>query len=933
MARTRSPSARSGSRTRRTGRTKPTSARGVNRSLSRYHAKRDFTRTREPSGKDAVRAAPRLRFVIQKHDASRLHYDFRLELDGTFKSWAVTRGPSLDPADKRLAVEVEDHPLAYGDFEGTIPKGEYGGGTVQLWDRGYWTPEPGQSPQDALKSGSLKFKLDGERLNGGWALVRMRSDRNGGKRNNWLLIKHRDAAARPGKGEKVLAEDRSVASGRAMDQIAAGKGRAPRPFMTAKPGKAASAWHSNRGDEAEEPARKGRTPSTRASRGKRAAMPDFVEPQLCRLVPRAPEEPGWGHEVKLDGYRVQLRVADGRVTLKTRKGLDWSAKFEAIAREAEALPDAMIDGEVVALNEGGVPHFATLQAALAADETGKLIFFGFDLLFADGEDLRALALSERKRRLEALLQDALPRSTIIRYVRHFVAAGDAVLQSACRMALEGIVSKRLDAPYRSGRGESWTKSKCRAGHEVVIGGWTGPANALRSLLVGVYRGKDLVHVGRVGTGFGQAKARAVLPRLKALASTANPFTGTTAPRKERDVHWVRPELVAEIEFAGWTASGMVRQAAFKGLREDKPAREVEAEAPAAPERTAAAEPVPAKGRRSIRPARTAALAAPGGTRVLGVAISNPDKLLWPEPPVSKLDLAQYYERIGPWMLRHIEGRPCSIVRAPDGIRQHTIFQRHLMAGASHLISQTKISGDRQPFLQVDRVEALIALAQLASVELHPWNCAAGEPAVPGRLIFDLDPAPGLGFEAVIAAAQEIRTRLEALGLTAFCKTTGGKGLHVVTPLSRERSRTLSWPEAKAFAHTLCQQMEADSPDRYVTTMAKRARVGRIFLDYLRNDRMATAVAVLSPRAREGATVSMPLQWSQLRATLDPKRFTVATAPALLERSDAWADYGSAARSLRAAAGRFAKAASTGKPASAPARKRRRPATKSHRLAA
>ena len=863
--------------------------------LATYQAKRDFSKTAEPSGKNKVAASKKLRFVIQKHAATRLHYDFRLELDGVFKSWAVTRGPSLDPHDRRLAVEVEDHPLDYGDFEGTIPKGQYGGGTVQLWDRGYWEPEG--SAEEMLRKGDLKFQLDGERLHGGWVLVRMKSDKFGGKRNNWLLIKHHDEFATEGYGDAVLAEDRSIASGRKMTDIAAGNGRKPRPFML-KGGKSFESdavWDSRKGDAAR--ARKKAAAPLKVTvvpqRGKKiASMPRFVEPQLCKLLDRPPPGPGWVHEVKFDGYRIQSRVEDGSAVLRTRKGLDWTDKFAAIAKAASGLTDCILDGEVVALDRNGAPNFAALQAALSDGKTDQLIFFVFDLLFADGEDLRALPLSDRKARLRSL-PDTLgaKKDVLIRFVEHFGSGGDAVLQSACRMSLEGIVSKKLDAPYRSGRGDAWTKSKCRAGHEVVIGGWSETNGKFRSLLVGVHRGKHLIYVGRVGTGYGQETVARIFPRIKAQATKDNPFGGINAPKQGREVHWVKPVLVAEIEFAGWTGDGMVRQAAFKGLREDKPADEVEAEKPAKAATTPLAKPKP---KASSKPMTPNATKKSRNSVVMGVAISHPDKPLWPDAsdrkPVTKLDLARYFEAVGAWMMPHIEGRPCSIIRAPDGIGGEKFFQRHAMQGTSNLLELVKVSGDRKPYLEIDRIEGLAAVAQVAALELHPWNCEPNHPDIPGRFVFDLDPAPDLKFDRVVEAARELKDRLEELGLVPFCKTTGGKGLHVVTPFTVGKKDKIGWPEAKAIAREICAQMAADSPAKYLVTMAKKDRGGRIFLDYLRNDRMATAVAPLSPRARDGAPVSMPLTWNQVKKGLDPKRFTVRTAPALIARSTAWKDY-------------------------------------------
>jgi bifunctional non-homologous end joining protein LigD len=990
------------------------------RKLSKYRAKRDFTRTAEPSGAHAVAAAEYPRFIIQKHAARRLHYDLRLELDGVFKSWAVTRGPSLDPADKRLAVEVEDHPLAYGDFEGTIPGGQYGGGTVQLWDRGFWAPEGNKSAAEMLAAGDLKFALEGDRLHGSWVLVRMKSDRFRGNRTNWLMIKHRDEYARPGDHDALLEEDRSVASGRPMAQIAAGKGRAPEPFMLAK-GKRASAdavWNSNREDGAQgvgsaravgvgsgasrpasRSAKSSRTAQgngassqparamSRSARGPKkgkgvaqTATPAFIEPQLALLVERPPVDAGWGHEIKLDGYRLQLRVQGGRAVLKTRKGLDWTAKFASIAAAAKDLPDCIVDGEAVALNPQGAPDFSALQAALSEGCGEALVFFVFDILFEDGADLRGLPLVDRKSRLKEML-DSKSRETTshIRYLEHLETSGAEILESACRISLEGIVSKQLDAPYRSGRSGSWIKSKCRAGHEVVIGGWTSEGTELRSLIAGVYKDGRLVPVGRVGTGFNSSNVKTLTARLKKVASDKSPFDEKIPLPSDRRVHWVRPEVVAEIEFAGWTEGGNVRQAAFKGLRDDKPAKEVRAEIPAPADATALLKPAagsngmakggskrsgkqtgkrsggrkgfakaPVEGNLDTSDGRRIsrgvsgprAAAAPGGAvgravpkkstpvaatsniqrpgAIMGVAISKPDKVFWPAAgaarAVTKLDLARYFEAVGAWLMPHIEGRPCSIVRAPDGIEGETFFQRHSMPGMSNLLELIRVDGDRQPYVVINRVEALAAVAQSGGIELHPWNCEPNEPEVPGRLVFDLDPAPDVAFGAVIEAAQEMRARLTAIGLESFCKTTGGKGLHVVTPLAHPRNTHLDWELVKAFAREVCRQMTVDKPDRYLINMSKSARKGLIFLDYLRNDRMSTAVAPLSPRARAGAPVSMPVTWEQVRTGLDPSRFTVLTAPGLLAKSKAWQGYEDAARPIVRAVELLSKGTKTAKSA-------------------
>ena len=892
--------------------------------LETYRAKRDFTQTAEPSGATRVAKADRPRFVIQKHDATRLHYDLRLEHDGVFKSWAVTKGPSLDPHDRRLAVEVEDHPLDYGDFEGTIPKGQYGGGTVMLWDRGYWEPEDdGVSIEKALKKGHLSFRFDGERLKGGWSLIRMRNDREGGRgRNNWLLIKHEDETAHEEDDDALLEKNAfSVASGRTMEEIAEGIGKGPTPFIT-KIKRAAKAIWNSKGSSPEASAEavaettgapRGSQPAkpAKTAHGKAAsALPDFVEPQLTKLVDRPPVGEGWAHEIKFDGYRMQLRVEDGKTTLRSRKGLDWTHRFPEIAQDGRKLPDGLYDGEIVALDEEQRPDFAGLQAALSDEKTGGLIFFLFDTLFLGDagklEDLRALPLTDRKARLQAVLEKQA--SARLRYVEHFLAAGEAVLHSACRMSLEGVVSKRVDGAYRSGRGDIWVKAKCRGGQEVVIAGWTTTGDAFRSLIAGVWRDGKLVHVGRIGTGFGQEKAQMLLPKLKALETEESPFTGKGAPRKAANVHWVKPELVAEIGFAGWTGDGHIRQASFKGLREDKPSREVREEDPT-PVTTVEDEPAKTPAKADKPAAATAVIR--GGSVVRGLTISHPEKILWPavgdEPGVSKIELVRYIEAASQWMLPYVQRRPCSIIRTPDGIEgKQRFFQRHAGRGTSALITQVTVSGDREPYLQFDSAEALIAGAQSGASEFHPWNSLPGEPNLPGRFVFDLDPDEGLDFQRVIEAAKEVRERLEAVGLTAWLKTTGGKGLHVVTIIEQPKKDPVPWPEAKAFAQALCVQMAADSPGRYTTNMAKVQRKGRIFLDYLRNDRMSSAAALLTPRARPGAPVSMPLSWSQAKKGLEPKAYTIRTAIGLMNKRDPWAGWEDSAGSLKDAIKRLGK---------------------------
>lgn len=806
--------------------------------LATYRQMRDFSQTQEPSGVGAeIAPSEHLRFVIHKHDASRLHFDLRLEWEGTFLSWAVPKGPSLDPADKRLAMAVEDHPLDYGDFEGTIPKGQYGGGTVMIWDRGLWAPEPGFEDVAAhLAKGELKFVMEGGRMHGGWVLVRLKpKPREKGR--PWMLIKHRDSAAETGNPDGPTDDDRSTASGRTMSQIAEARPADVAPFMTLprKPRAKVAA----------------RAPAAaRARPASKDGLPDFIEPQLATSVAIPPGGRDWVHEIKLDGYRIQLRIEDGKARLRTRKGLDWTGRFPDIAAAARGLKDAIIDGEVVALDAQGQPSFALLQAVLAGEDRTPLIFYAFDLLFDQATDVRDQPLEQRK----ALLQQRLAKTgSAIRYVDHFSTAGPEMLRSACGLELEGIISKQLAAPYRSGRGHSWVKSKCRQGQEVVIAGWATTGDAFRSLIAGVYRDGKLVHAGRIGTGFGRRVVEQILPRLQALEVARSPFPD--GPKSAPGVHWVKPELLAEVAFEGFTASGTLRQASFKGLREDKPATEARMEQP---EQTA-----PPKPRRKPR-------ATPE------LKLSNPDKVLWPAtdhtPAFTKRDLAEYYLRVGDQMLEHIRGRPCSLVRVPDGIEAEHFFQRHPAKGHSEAIEPVEIEGDPKPYMQINTIEGLLAAAQIAAVEIHPWNCVPFRPQQAGRLVFDLDPSPEVGFEEVINAAREVRERLGDLGLESQCKTTGGKGLHVVTEIEH---LNMDWTEAKAFAREFSRVMAAAAPDRYLITMSKKERSGRIFIDYLRNDRKATAVAAFSPRARPGAPVSMPLRWTQVKKGLDPSRYTIA----------------------------------------------------------
>ncbi|MBI3296994.1 MAG: DNA ligase D [Elusimicrobia bacterium] len=740
------------------------------RALSAYRRKRDFARTPEPRGRRGPRRG-RLSFFIQRHAARRLHYDFRLEWGGVLKSWAVPKGPSRDPSRRRLAVHVEDHPIGYGTFEGEIPKGQYGAGTVQLWDLGRWLPEG--DPEEGFRLGRLHFRLEGRKLRGRWTLARMNGRGDGGK-ENWLLIKSRDEAARP----------------------------------------------------------------------------DGLEPQLATLAAEVPQGDEWVHELKLDGYRVLARVEGGRARLFTRRGLDWTERFSALAAALGGLSarTASLDGEVVALDEKGRTSFSSLQRALSEGAGDRLRYFAFDLLELDGADLRERPLLERKAALSRLLNSGSAR---VSYSQHLEGKGRALFRHACRLALEGLVSKRKDAPYRPGRGRDWLKIKCHSDQELVIAGFTEPTGArsgLGALVLGVNDGGGLRHAGRVGTGFDAGTLRDLRRRLEALETGKSPFA---EPPGGRGVHWVRPKLVAQVAFRGWTAEGLVRQASFKGLREDKPAAEVTREG-----------------------------AAP--------RVSNPGRVLFPESGLTKGELFAWYELAAPRMLPHLARRPLMLLRCPSG-RGRCFYQKHAEGAFPEAVREVDIrekDGSSGRYFYVDDAAGLLALAQLGTIELHPWGALASDVERPERLIIDLDPAPGLPWPAMVRAAGEVRRGLEVLGLRSFLKTTGGKGLHIVAPLVPGAT----WPEVKRFASSFAAGLARAKPESYTDKPAKSARRGRIFVDYLRNERGATAVAPYSVRALSGAPVSMPISWGELTPSLRSDHFHLRDAASRLKGTDPWAGF-------------------------------------------
>ena len=850
--------------------------------LDVYRQKRDFTSTAEPKGRKGRRSGHS--FVIQKHDATRLHYDFRLEMDGVLKSWAVTRGPSLVPSEKRLAVHVEDHPLEYGDFEGTIPKGEYGGGTVIVWDRGTWTPLG--DARKAYAKGHMEFELDGEKLHGRWHLVRMHG-RPGEKRENWLLIKGDDEFAVP-EGEDDLLEERpeSVKTGRDIADVAGEE-----PGWSSKTGRIrkSAARKTTRVKKTEPAAEEATPPDPAGLKGARKAkLPGFLPPTLATLADSPPVGERWLHEIKFDGYRLQARIEAGRVRLFTRSGLDWTKKFgKDIVSALKDLPvgTALIDGELVVENGAGASDFSALQADLSEGRDDRFVFYLFDLLHLDGYDLTRMPLEERKSVLEKLVPGT---GGILRYSQHFDENGALVLNHACRLSLEGVVSKLRDAPYREGRSKSWIKSKCSARQEFVIGGYvpsTVSRQAIGSLVLGVYRNGKLDPVGRVGTGFSASVAADLFRRLNRMRTDESPFSRKLTAEEARQARYVRPELVAEVEFRAWTADGHLRHAAFRGLREDKPATEVVAEVPKskATEKAAAAPKAEKPPRRTVR-------------------LTHPDRVYWPAEGVTKEGLADYYTDVWRYIAPHIVGRPLALLRAPGGIDGQTFFQKHAWKGINaHVVEvQDPAEKDDEPYVAIEDIDGLMGLVQAGTLEIHPWGSTLADWERPDRIIMDLDPGEGVAWQAVIDAAEETRKRLEAAGLAAFVKTSGGKGLHVCAPLQP----SARWPTVKAFCKGIADAMARDSPDRYVSTITKSKRRGKILIDYLRNQRGMTAVAPYSTRARPGAAVSMPLAWSELSPDIGPAYFTVDNTPTRLAalRSDPWEDFRKAAEPLKAKAG-------------------------------
>ena len=785
--------------------------------LAEYRLRRDFKKTPEPRGWNRKRrGAPGLRFVIQEHHARRLHFDFRLELGGSLKSWAVPKGPPTAPGERRLAVHVEDHPLEYGVFEGVIPKGEYGAGTVRIWDQGTWAPKG--EPFSAYERGKLEFHLDGGRLKGDWVLVEMHGSA-GENGKNWLLIKERDTA-----------------------ETAA-------------------------------------TP--RVSEGRKAPMPEFIEPELATLTRRAPPGAEWIHEVKFDGYRILARIDNGAVRLFSRNGKDWTSRFATIAASLKRLRarQAWIDGEIVVLDEKGRSDFQSLQNALSGAAKAKPVYYAFDLLYADGRDLRDSPLLSRKTALAVLI--GKNATGALRYTDHIDGRGPEFFREACRMTLEGVVSKRRDAPYQSGRSLRWMKVKCLQEQEFVIGGYTAPKasrSGFGALLLGVYgRRHELKYCGRVGTGFSARSLADIHKRLRKLERPGSPFHAP--PPDSKQVHWVEPRLVAEVSFSEWTKEGILRQPSFHGLREDKPAPIVKREKPVTPSATKSAAPPVL------------------GDVVVGVRITHPDRVLYPGLGVTKIELARFYQKIADRILPYVTGRPLAIVRCPAGISQgkECFFQKHIDESFPEAVKSVEIEekGEKSSCLYIEDAAGLVGLVQMGALELHPWGSRIETIEKPDCMIFDLDPADDSPWENVVIAARELRSVLLELKLASFLKTTGGKGLHVVVPLAPDAV----WDQVKEFSRQVALTLVGEHPKLYTANLSKSARHGKVFIDYLRNGRGATAVAPYSTRAKPGAPVATPIDWEELSPRLKPDQFNVANLARRLMKRDPWSRYGQILQSI------------------------------------
>lgn len=820
--------------------------------LQEYQRKRDFAATPEPSGDAQGEATDHaLQFCIQKHDASHLHYDFRLELDGTLKSWAVPKGPSLDPSVKRLAVHVEDHPLDYAEFEGHIPDGHYGAGDVIVWDRGTWEPEG--DPQAAYAKGKLRFRLNGEKLSGTWNLFRTRL---AGKKEQWMLVKSHDDQARSESDYRIV-EDQpdSVISDRTLG-----------PRSEAKPASSSTAKRPPKASKARS------RPATTGGHG----LPDRLEPQLATLVD-APPEGDWRYEVKFDGYRILARLDGDDVKLFTRSGNDWSAKlpYQVEALRALGVDSAWLDGEVVVTDAEGHADFQALQNAFDTARSETITYYVFDLPFLGGQDLRQQPLGARRTALQALLAES--DSPVLKYSQDFDEPVDSLLESACSLQLEGLIGKRADSLYSGRRSQDWIKLKCKQRQEFVIVGYTDPKGSrsrFGALLLGLHDPDHdtLRYAGRVGTGFTTETLDSLHARLTPLHTQHTPLANPPTGAQARGVHWLRPQLLAEVAYAQMTREGLVRHAVFHGVRDDKPAEAIDLERPLPSVKVA--QPTP---RATLR-------------------LTHPERVIDPSHGLTKRQVADYYASVAERILPHLQARPVALVRAPDGLGGELFFQKnagHLKIPGMRTYPKTEVG---QPVMIIDGPEALLGAVQMNTVELHTWNATDKAFDRPDRFVLDLDPDPALPWKAMVEATQLTLTLLDELGLQAFLKTSGGKGMHVVVPLTRRAS----WDEVKDFTHALVDHLAGLFPERLSGVAGPQNRVGRIFIDYLRNGRGATTVCPFSLRTREGLPVSVPIDREELSTLKGANQWHLGNiGERLRQTQDPWAAFWSVRQSITA----------------------------------
>lgn len=834
------------------------------RPLAEYTRKRNFKITSEPGAKLGKRKSRNLSFVVQEHHASHLHYDFRLEWEGVLKSWAVPKGPSLDPGERRLAVEVEDHPIDYASFEGTIPEDQYGGGEVFQWDSGTWKPL--NDVEEGLRKGRLEFEMHGKKLKGEFLLVRTNRESS---KPQWLLIKRHDDYAEEGYELKPIA-----AYGNRRDK----KRLTVSPKVRAKA--KAKVWNSNRAEKTTKTAAK---PAAGKKKAVADPFPGFISPQLAQLVSKPPQGDDWVHEIKFDGYRIQAHIKNGKVSLFSRRGLVWTDKYKVLASALAEMDvdSAVFDGEVVYQDEQGRSDFQKLQGAMKAGTTHELVYWLFDCMYLNGEDLRQKPLSERKARMKEVIE-ALGHDQI-RYSEDFRGVGDKMIEASCSMNLEGIISKRVDTAYVPGRHDDWQKIKCVKRQEFVIGGFTDPEGsrvAFGALLLGVYEGRKLRFVGKCGTGFDQRTLREVSKKLKALEVDDSPFA--LASPRGRGLHWIKPQLVCEVSYAEMTRDGILRVPVFKGLRADKDPLQITIEKPkdVPEENVKTTRASAAKTKKSTKSTKKS-------TAAKSPAISSPERIIYAKEKLTKLDVAQYYQAVGKWMVPHVKDRPLSLVRCPNSSTKPCFFSKHFHQNLpEHLIAVPDAGHD--DFLAVDSEEGLLTLVQWGTLEIHPWNCHRDNIDAPDQIVMDFDPADDVDFEVVKEGAVELREMLKQLGLRSWVKTTGGKGLHVQFPFEP----LYDWDTVKNFAKTLVQEFVSRYPDLYTANMSKKMRKGKIFLDYLRNGRGATAVAPYSLRAKEISSVAMPIEWEELDKLKAANIFTLKKALEHLQRrkKDPWKDF-------------------------------------------